>query len=96
MREDLEIASLLARMEHVVKAHEHFMGDQLKRNGTVKLHGRARFVDAHHLDVETITGAIHRVRGEFVVIATGSRPRSPADVPIDHDHILDSDSILSR
>src|SRR4029077_4190641 len=95
MREDLEIASLLSRMEHVVKAHERFIADQLRRNAAIKLHGRARFVDTHHLDVETVTGVTKRVRGEFIVIATGSRPRTPADVPVDHDHILDSDSILS-
>ena len=95
MREDLEVASLLTRMEHVVTAHERFMTDQLRRNGTVKMHGRARFVDAHHLDVETVTGAVRRVHGDFIVIATGSRPRTPPDVPVDHDKILDSDSILS-
>jgi NAD(P) transhydrogenase len=94
-REDLEIASLLTRMEHVVKAHERFMTDQLKRNGAIKLHGRARFVDPHRLDVETVTGIVRKVRGEHVVIATGSRPRTPPDVPVDHDKILDSDSILS-
>ena len=95
MREDLEVASLLARMEHVVTAHERFMSDQLRRNGTIKMHGRARFVDARHLDVETVTGVTRRVRGQFIVIATGSRPRTPSDVPVDHDKILDSDSILS-
>jgi NAD(P) transhydrogenase len=31
----------------------------------------------------------------FIVIATGSRPRVPDNIPIDHEHILDSDSILS-
>ncbi len=95
VREDLEVASLLTRMESVVKAHERFMTDQLRRNGTIKLHGCARFVDPHELDVETVTGITKRVRGEFIVIAAGSRPRAPADVPVDHDHVLDSDSILS-
>jgi NAD(P) transhydrogenase len=94
-REDLEVASLLSRMEHVVKAHERFMGDQLRRNGTIKLHGRARFVDSRTIEVETVSGVRKRVTADFFVIATGSRPRAPADIPIDHDHVLDSDSILS-
>jgi NAD(P) transhydrogenase len=29
------------------------------------------------------------------VLATGSRPRTPEHVPVDHEHVLDSDSILS-
>src|SRR5207248_3624954 len=35
------------------------------------------------------------VRGEIIVIATGSRPRAPKEIAIDHEHVLDSDSILS-
>ena len=31
----------------------------------------------------------------MIVVATGSRPRRPPDVPVDHERILDSDSILS-
>jgi NAD(P) transhydrogenase len=31
----------------------------------------------------------------LIVVATGSRPRQPDNVPVDHEHILDSDSILS-
>jgi NAD(P) transhydrogenase len=30
-----------------------------------------------------------------ILLATGSRPRHVASVPVDHEHILDSDSILS-
>jgi len=95
VREDLEVASLMSRMEHVVRAHEQFMTEQLRRNHAIHLHGRARFADPHMVEVELVTGVKKRVRGEFIVIATGSRPRAPADVPIDHDHVLDSDSILS-
>jgi NAD(P) transhydrogenase len=72
MREDLEIASLLARMEHVVKAHECFMADQLRATRRSSCTA-ARLRDAHHVEVETVTGLVKRVRGEFIVIATGSR-----------------------
>ena len=30
-----------------------------------------------------------------IIIATGSHPRSPESIPVDHEHVLDSDSILS-
>jgi NAD(P) transhydrogenase len=35
------------------------------------------------------------VRGNTLIIATGSRPRNPPNIKVDHENILDSDSILS-
>jgi NAD(P) transhydrogenase len=95
IREDLQVASLMTRMEQVVKAHEQMMGDQLRRDRTSSLHGRARFVDARTVEVESVGGATVRFRADHFVIATGSKPRTPPDVPVDHEHVLDSDSILS-
>jgi len=95
VREDLQVASLMTRMEQVVRAHEQMMGGQLADSRATNLHGRARFVDDHHVEVESVGGRTERFHADFVVIATGSSPRTPPDVPIDHEHILDSDSILS-
>jgi NAD(P) transhydrogenase len=92
---DIQLASLMDRLEHVVAAHVVYQGAQLQRNGIETIHGRARFVDPHTLAVEMLYGEERRVRGDLVVIATGSRPRTPPEVPIDHEHLLDSDSILS-
>lgn len=94
-REDVKIASLIARKDQVIAAHERFMEDQLTRNRVERWHGRARFRDAHTIEVVGLVGDIRTVRADIIVIATGSRPRQPPEVPIDHEHILDSDSILS-
>jgi NAD(P) transhydrogenase len=95
MPPDLQLASLMDRMQSVVTAHVTYQTRQMQRNGIVQLHGRARFVDPHTLAVEGILGQRQLVRGEIIVIATGSRPRTPADIPVDHEWIYDSDSILS-
>jgi NAD(P) transhydrogenase len=42
-----------------------------------------------------VRGESRAARGEFIVVATGSHPRVPTDIPVDHEHVLDSDSILS-
>jgi NAD(P) transhydrogenase len=91
---DLQLASLMDRMQSVVDAHVAYQTRQLQRNGIVQVHGRARFVDPHTLAVESVHGALRLLRGEHVVIATGSRPRTPPEVPVDHEHVFDSDSIL--
>ncbi|MCC6672742.1 MAG: Si-specific NAD(P)(+) transhydrogenase [Planctomycetes bacterium] len=93
--EHQQVAGLMGRLADVVGAHERFIAAQLERNGVVLWHGRARFVDAHHLEVLGVRGARRVARGERIVIATGSRPRTPKEVPVDHEHVLDSDSILS-
>ena len=92
---DLQLASLMDRMQKVVDAHVAYQSAQMARNGIEQIHGRARFVDAHTIGVESIYGKQRRLRGQVIVIATGSRPRTPPEIPIDHEHVLDSDSILS-
>jgi len=92
---DLQLASLMERLDSVVRAHVEYQSRQLRRNGVVRIHGRARFVDPHALEVTTTRRDTSIVRGDLVVLAPGSRPRCPADVPVDHEHVYDSDSILS-
>lgn len=92
---DLQLASLMERLDSVVRAHVEYQSRQLRRNGVVRIHGRARFVDPHALEVTTTSRETRLVHGDLVVLAPGSRPRCPADVPVDHEHVYDSDSILS-
>lgn len=92
---DLQLASLMDRMQLVVDAHVRYQSDQLQRNGIVMLHGRGRFLSDRIVEVESVYGDRRQLRGEHIVIATGSRPRTPPEIPIDHEHVLDSDSILS-
>jgi len=92
---DLQVRALMQRLDQVVSAHESFMGKQLERAGVTVVHGRARFTSPDTLEVRSVTGTTQTLAAPVIVIATGSRPRSPREVPIDHEHILDSDSLLS-
>ncbi len=93
--EDVQVASLMTRLEQVVGAHQRYMGAQLARDGVTLWHGRARFLDARTVEVGGVDGSRRQVTAAIIVIASGSRPRSPREIPVDHTHILDSDSILS-
>jgi len=94
-RAELPVAQLMRRQAEVRKGHESFLARQLARNGIEVWRGHARFVSPHEVEVKSPDGSLRRVRASTIVIATGSRPRHPAEVPIDHEHVLDSDSILS-
>ncbi len=95
VREDVQVESLMTRLQEVVTVHARAMADDLQRSGVETWHGRARFVDAQCVEVLALDGGVRLVRGGAVVVATGSRPRVPPGIPLDHASILDSDSVLS-
>jgi NAD(P) transhydrogenase len=95
LKPDIQIATLLSRLEDVISAHDSFMSRQLRRNGISLLHGRAGFLDARTIDMQTVDGGRQSLSADAIILATGSRPRNPENIPVDHEHILDSDSLLS-
>src|SRR5262249_51887552 len=49
--------------------------------------GRAELKGPHEIVVDT-EGAIEELSADYVVLATGSRPRVPDFVPVDHERVL--------
>ena len=94
-RPDVSIADLIGEVGHVVQGHDHYMTEQLIRNGVEIVRGRAAFIDPHRVCIQHPSGDEIEVSADNIVIATGSEPRHPPEVPIDHEFIFDSDSILS-
>ena len=92
---DMMVSTLMRHLDEVVTSHGDYMMNQLTRNGITLFHGRARFLSDRLIEMLTVDGMTQSLTADTIVIATGSRPRAPADIPIDHEHILDSDSILS-
>ncbi|MFO0728233.1 MAG: Si-specific NAD(P)(+) transhydrogenase [Myxococcota bacterium] len=89
------VDAMMGRLNEVISAHERYIADQLRRNGVDRWVGRARFIDAHTLEIRGPNGGVKLAAGDHIVVATGSRPRAPEQVAVDHEHVLDSDSILS-
>lgn len=65
-----------------------------ERNRVEVVEGRARFLDAHTLEVSQPRGATDVLTAKHFVIATGSRPYRPPNVDFNHPAIFDSDTIL--
>jgi NAD(P) transhydrogenase len=95
LNEDTEMVTLIDRLDEVLKSHDTYMREQIDRNQIKRIHGRARFIDNHTLSISKVGGESLELKVNNVVIATGSYPRKPAHIPIDHEHTFDSDSILS-
>lgn len=95
MTENAEISTLMLRLENVLTAQRNFIELHLGNNDIDHIHGRAKLVGPNEVQVYAVDGSKKILKTDYIVIATGSRPRQPDDVPIDHENILDSDSILS-
>ncbi|MBV1879434.1 MAG: Si-specific NAD(P)(+) transhydrogenase [Pseudomonadales bacterium] len=90
-----ELAPLMKNVNRVVDAHDAYISAQLKRNNIQCIRGKAKFLSPHQVEITHPGRGITVVTARFIFIATGSRPRHPPDIEIDHEYVLDSDSILS-
>jgi NAD(P) transhydrogenase len=73
---------------------EKIVRDQLAQYKIEIIHGTAFMEDTHSVRVNPAKGASFVLTTEYIVIATGSRPRRPLDMPFDGWRVVDSDDIL--
>ncbi|HEY3262613.1 MAG TPA: Si-specific NAD(P)(+) transhydrogenase [Pseudonocardiaceae bacterium] len=96
VKQDITVADLLARTQHVVGREVEVVRAQLLRNRVDLITGVARFVDAHVVAVDGRHRGEHTaVSADKIVIATGTKPARPSQVEFDDMRVLDSDGILS-
>ncbi len=94
LREGLTIADFMHRKDTVVRAEREKEARNLATHKIELLHGQASFEDPHVISVKTSDGDVDRIAGDVILIATGSRPHRPREIPFDDKFIFDSDSIL--
>lgn len=81
--------------EEVVVNHERArVRRDLARYGATYLQGRASFDDPHTLRVRRASGDETTIRGQVILIATGSRPHQPPGYDFNDPRIYDSDEVL--
>lgn len=90
---DLAVSKLIARKDAVLELETARIRQNLQRHGIEQIHGSARFLDAHAVEVSG-SGPPRRLSAEVVLIATGSKPFHPPEVPYEDPDVLDSDTIL--
>jgi NAD(P) transhydrogenase len=95
LKDNIEVSTLMRRLDSVLGSYTDFIAEYIRSHGISYFHGRATIVDANTISLSAIKGAQSYLKAKNIVIATGSRPRTPPDIPVDHENILDSDSILS-
>jgi NAD(P) transhydrogenase len=93
LKDDITVADLAARTQHVIGREIDVIRSQLARNRVAMLTGSGRFTDPHTIAVTDDGGRETKVTAERIVIATGTRPARPDSVDFDDRTIIDSDGI---
>jgi NAD(P) transhydrogenase len=94
VKDEITIADLAARTQHVVGREIDVVRSQLSRNRIAIMTGTGYFIDPHTLEVDDGEGRLRRATADKIVIATGTRPARPATVDFDDRTVIDSDGIV--
>ena len=94
VKDDITVADLSARTQHVIAREIDVIRNQLSRNRVALIPGTAHFLDPHTVEVIDDAGESKTLTADYVVIAVGTRPARPASVDFDGETIVDSDQIL--
>lgn len=94
VKDAITIDDLIHRLQLTVQQQIQVIQHQLHRNGITILEGAGSFVDANTLQIVDQRGIETRLHAKHIIVATGTIPRRPDNIPFDDRVILDSDAIL--
>lgn len=94
VKERITSDDLMQRLDITIRHEIEVLMHKLHRNFVDTIAGSARFESPHRLHVDLASGETTQIEAERIVIASGSRPVRPANVPFDMPNIVDSDNIL--
>jgi len=93
LKENLTIGDFMHHEREVVERERERILKNLELHRIELVHGRASFGDAHTVSVSGANGT-RQLRGEVILIATGSKPHRPPEIAFDDVRIFDSDTFL--
>jgi NAD(P) transhydrogenase len=93
LKENLSVKDFMYREQLVVMNEHAIVWGNLMRHNITLIYGEASLKDAHTVRVTQADGEME-ISGDFILIATGSSPWHPPDIPFDGNLVFDSDSIL--
>lgn len=94
VKQEITMQDLLYRADHVVKTEVEVIRNQMRRNRVSMFFGDASFLDPHTVRVQRGEDQIIDLRGEHVLIAVGTEPARPGNVPFTPNRVIDSTELL--
>jgi NAD(P) transhydrogenase len=93
VKERITPEDLTFRVQHVIRHELDVVSSQMRRNNIDMYSGMACFESPHTLLIEH-THTLTRLSGRKFIIAVGSEPARPLEVPFTPGRIIDSDGVL--
>jgi NAD(P) transhydrogenase len=93
LKENLTVHDFMHHEREVVEMERQRILRNLELHHIELVRGQASFEDAHTVVVSGADGT-RRLRGEVILISTGSKPHRPAEIGFDDVHVFDSDTFL--
>lgn len=94
LKQTITIEDLAFRTTHVIKNEIQIVRNQMTRNRVDMITGSASFLDPHRLQIQHTTGSTEHT-ADFIIIAVGTEPARPPDIPFDGDSVIDTDGLLT-
>lgn len=92
--EGLFVPKLLSRKATVRRLEVDRIKRAIADNKIETARGNARLESAHEIAIQTEPHGVRKVTTDFILVATGSVPHRPPDIPWDDPNVEDSDTIL--
>ncbi len=93
LKDNLTVHDFMHHEREVVEMERQRILKNLELHHIELVRGQAAFEDAHTVAVSG-AGGTRRLRGEVILISTGSKPHRPAEIAFDDVHVFDSDTFL--
>jgi NAD(P) transhydrogenase len=90
LREQIKREEIDSRVRTIVTRETHLIRSQFSRNSVGEIDGTGRFLDSHTVEITSPSGTTTTVRGDYILIACGTRPAQSSSIPIDGKHIVDT------
>ncbi|MES1200125.1 MAG: Si-specific NAD(P)(+) transhydrogenase [Pseudomonadota bacterium] len=94
VKESISAEDLRQRLAITLNHEVEVLEDQFSRNNVTCVTGPARFIGPRAVEVVTEQGEVKHFGAENIIIAVGTEPHRPANVPFDGEFIVDADEIL--
>ena len=94
LKQDITMEDLAFRCRHIIADEIQIIQNQMARNHVDLIFGTAHFLDAHRLAIQQGHETIEHT-ADHIVIAVGSQPARPSDVPFDGRSVIDTDEWLT-
>jgi NAD(P) transhydrogenase len=94
LKENLTIKDFMYRERTVVEKEREMIAQHVRHEKISLIHGEASLKDNHTVIVKS-SKSEKEISGDIILIATGSSPHHPPEIPFDDGLIFDSDTILN-